>query len=239
MLHVAICEDELRVGTQLEQYLYHQAKAKGIKINIEVFASAEECLAYMKTDKTFHLMFLDIELGEMNGIELADWVRNELKNDDMQIVYISAKESYAMELFDSHPLNFLVKPIKEEKIGKVLDKTLKILGNEPKKFVYKKGAQQRIELLKDILYFEVKNREIVICTEKNKDVFYGTLKDVSEKLNGSNFFLCHRSFLVNYDKVKIFQPASLIMENNDVLPISQSQRKMVKELQLRLEMGDL
>lgn len=239
MLQVAICEDELQVGMQLEEYLYHQAKVKGIKIDIDVFSSAEECLAYMKTDKIFHLMFLDIELGEMNGIELANWVRCELKNDDMQIVYISAKESYAMELFESHPLNFLVKPIKEEKIEKVLDKTLKILGNESKKFIYKKGVEQRTALLKNILYFEVKNREILICTEENKDIFYGTLKDISEKLRGSNFFLCHRSFLVNYDKVKIFQPTALIMENNDIIPISQSQRKMVKELQLRLEVGEL
>ena len=46
----------------------------------------------------------------MSGIELAERIRNELHNDYMQIVYVSSKQSYAMELFESHPLHFLVKP---------------------------------------------------------------------------------------------------------------------------------
>lgn len=210
MLYIAICEDELAIGSRLEELIYKQAEIKNVQIDIEVFLTAEECLAYIKQNHFFDLLFLDIELRNMNGIELADLIRNDLRDDYMQIVYISAKESYAMKLFETQPLNFLVKPISEEKLAKVFSKAIKILDNKEKMFCYKKGhVQKRV------------------------------LKNIYEELKIYNFFLCHKSFLINYEKVKIFESNRLIMENEDMLPISQAQRKTVKEFQLEMEIRNL
>ena len=81
--------------------LRRQAEAENVSIQTEVFTSAEQCLKYIREKNVVDLLFLDIELGGMSGIELAEIIRNELRNDYMQIVYVSSKQSYAMELFES------------------------------------------------------------------------------------------------------------------------------------------
>lgn len=239
MLNIAICDDELSVGSYLEDVILRQTQKTGVETEIEIFSTAEECLKFIKEEHSFDLLFLDIELGKMNGIELASTVREDLENDYMQIVYVSGKESYAMELFETQPLNFLVKPIDEEKVSKVLEKAIKILKKDEKVFCYKKGHKQKKELFKDILYFEVKNREIMICTRNQKDTFYGTMKNLVEELEKSDFFICHKSFLVHYKKVKMFEKNQLIMENGDIIPISRGHRERVKKIQLEWEARDL
>ena len=76
----------------------------------------------------YDIIFLDIMLPQMDGVELGSYIRN-VKNDNYtQIVYISSETSYAMELFEVRPLNFLIKPLDEKKIQKVLELFLKLNG---------------------------------------------------------------------------------------------------------------
>lgn len=235
MINIAVCEDDVFLGGQIETMLYKQAAKTGVSIHTEVLTSAEQCLKYIKEEHMVDLLFLDIELGAMSGIELAAVIRNELHNDYMQIVYVSSKQSYAMELFESHPLHFLVKPLDEEKLGKVFYKAINLIEKSEETFCYKKGHTYKKVFLSEILYFEADNREVILHTGSGKDIFYGTLKNICPDLLKKGFFLCHKSFLVQYDKVKIFETNQLVMLNGDVIPISQSRRKEVKELQLERE----
>lgn len=234
-MNIAVCEDDLFLGGQIETMLYGLAASEGVRIQTEVFASAEKCLKYIREENMVDLLFLDIELGRMSGIELAEIIRNELHNDYMQIVYVSSKQSYAMELFESHPLHFLVKPLDEEKLAKVFRKAVKLIGKSEETFQYKKGHAHKKVFLSEIVYFEANNREIVMHTDTQTEVFYGSLKNIYPELQKHGFFFCHKSFLVHYQKVKIFETNQLVMRNGDIIPISQGQRKAVKELQLERE----
>ena len=197
MINIAVCEDDVFLGGQIETMLYRQAETEGVEIQTEVFTSAENCLKYLKEECMVDLLFLDIELGKMSGIELAERIRNELHNDYRQI-----------------------------------DKS-------EETFQYKKGHSHKKVLLSEIIYFEASNREIIMHTNTENEIFYGTLKNIYPKLQKQGFFFCHKSFLVHYDKVKIFETNQLVMQNGDMIPISQSQRKAVKELQLERELRDL
>lgn len=239
MISIAICEDDVFLVGQMETMLYRQAESEGVAIQTEVFTSAEKCLKYIREECMVDLLFLDIELGKMSGIELAERIRNELHNDYMQIVYVSSKQSYAMELFESHPLHFLVKPLDEGKLKRVFHKAVKLIDKSEETFQYKKGYSHKKVFLSEIIYFEASNREIIMHTNTENEIFYGTLKNIYQKLQKQGFFFCHKSFLVHYDKVKIFETNQLIMQNGDIIPISQGQRKMVKELQLERELRDL
>ena len=72
------------------------------------------------------MLFLDIELPKMNGVAVGQYIRETLKNETIQIAYISSKQEYAMELFEMRPINFLVKPLYEKKIENVIDKFLQL-----------------------------------------------------------------------------------------------------------------
>lgn len=239
MINIAVCEDDMFLGGQIETMLYRQAENACVAIQTEVLTSAEQCLKYIREEKMVDLLFLDIELGTMNGIELAAIIRNELHNDYMQIVYVSSKQSYAMELFESHPLHFLVKPLDEEKLAKVFLKAVKLIDKSEETFRYKKGHTNKKVFLSEIIYFEASNREVIMHTDSGTDIFYGKLKGIYPELQKHGFFFCHKSFLVHYDKVRIFETTQLTMHNGDVIPISQGQRKAVKELQLERERNSL
>ena len=164
MINIAVCEDDVFLGGQIETMLYRQAETEGVEIQTEVFTSAENCLKYLKEECMVDLLFLDIELGKMSGIELAERIRNELHNDYMQIVFVSSKQSYAMELFESHPLHFLVKPLDEEKLTRVFRKAVKLIDKSEETFQYKKGHSHEKVVLSEIIYFEASNREIIMHT---------------------------------------------------------------------------
>ena len=106
MYRIAICDDEEIVCSQFEQVLEPYIWEK--KIDLDVFYSGEELIEVLAEGQHFDLIFLDIELCMMNGVEVGKYIRNKLGNENVQIVYISAKRQYAMELFETRPMNFLV-----------------------------------------------------------------------------------------------------------------------------------
>ena len=177
----------------------------------------------------FNIIFLDIELREINGVEVGKKIREEFNDELTQIVYISAKDSYAMDLFDIRPLNFLVKPLKTEKIESVLKTAKKILGTSNQYYEYKIGNVNFNVLLNDILYFESSGRKVKIILKDDVNEYYGKLSEVEEKLKNSDFFFIHKSYLINYNHVIEYTYEYVKMSNNEILGISQNNRKAVRE----------
>ena len=87
------------------------------------------------------ILYLDIELFEVSGIDAGIFIRKQMENHTMQIIYISGKQSYAQQLFKVQPMDFLVKPIEEEKIEETLALALKIVGRNTKRFEFQLGKE--------------------------------------------------------------------------------------------------
>ncbi len=126
MLHVAICDDDYIICTQNENILNNLSKILGEKMEIDIFYSGESLCHFLSVGDYFDIIFLEIELQIINGVEVGKKIREEMHNENTQIVYISGKDSYAMELFETRPLNFLIKPLQEKKIEKVMKKVVEL-----------------------------------------------------------------------------------------------------------------
>lgn len=238
MLKIGICDDETVVCSEIENIVLGYGKSVAGKIETEVFYSGEELYNYIKGGNYFDLLFLDIELHKLNGIELGKKIREEMKNEITQIVYISSKENYAMELFDVRPLNFLIKPVKDKEIIQMINKTMELLNRLDYYFTYKQGHNTFRKSIKDIIYFESDNRQVKMVTSADEITFYGTLPEIYSQLCPYKFFSIHKSYLVNYYHVAEFHYDKLIMSNSHILPISQSRRRNVRKLQLKYERGE-
>ncbi len=129
MFRVAICDDEKTICSQIEKVILDYQKDCAEEIDVLTFSSGEELHKIIKDGQAFDLIFLDIELDKLNGIEVGKIIREELNDNITQIVYISANKDYAMELFENRPLNFLVKPICCEKIIKNLNVAINLHKN--------------------------------------------------------------------------------------------------------------
>lgn len=235
MLKISICDDDKSVCAELEKIINKIGQTIDVDIDVDIFYSGETLLNYLINNKYYYdLIFLDIELNLMNGVDVGKKIREELFDINLQIVYISAKESYAMQLFKIRPLDFIIKPITFEKISYIINLALKLFYKNNKLFNYKNGAETFKVPINDIIYFESNYRKVNIITKTEINSFYSNLDSVYENVKQFSFLNIHKSYLVNYDHVIKFEYDKLTMINNKILPISQSRRKEIRAMQLRL-----
>lgn len=233
MIRVAVCDDEQAICTQIERMVEKFAQRQAVAMDVEPFLSGTELCRYIETEHPFDIIFLDIEMDGINGVEVGKYIRETRKDQMAQIIYISGQTKYCMELFDIRPMNFLEKPLDEEKINRLLKLALELYPGAEQVFRYRVGHADHKEPIKNILYFESGNRMVRMVTRSGEATFYSTLTEVFAQLTKSNFIQIHKSYLVNYSHVIEFGAKEVKMSNQQVLPISQKHRKAVREKQLQ------
>lgn len=232
MLKFAVCDDDIIFCEALENYVHEYGTERSVEIETEIYYSGE-CLLYDLHTTYYDLLFLDITLGGVNGVEIGRRLREDLHNNSTQIIFISADNRCAMELFRIRPFNFLLKPVKKKELFQDLDLVVELADRNATAFTYSVGRIVKRCKYQDIMYFERAGRRTEIVYRGCREGFYASLKDLSKKLAGGHFFFCHESLLVNFDNIKEFFPDKLVMVNEDVLEISQSKRGEVRELKKR------
>ncbi len=235
MFRIAICDDEQVICSQIENIITNYAAENNEKIDTQVFYTGEELNRFLESGQNFDLIFLDIELKLINGIEVGKKIREELDNQILQIVYISGKDNYLRDMFEVRPMHFLQKPIDDEDIIKDVRLAIKLMEKIGGVFIYKKGHEIYRKPIKNILYFESSNREVKMVTNDGEEVFYGKLDDVYDQVGKHHFMYIHKSYIVNYFYVTKFRYEEVTMSNDEILPISQARRKATRELQVKYE----
>ena len=90
MIRIAICDDETGTCTEIETMILHFAKSHALSIETEVFYSGEAFCRSLRERCLFDLVFLDIQLLQMDGVQVGKQVREQLGNEKISIVFISA-----------------------------------------------------------------------------------------------------------------------------------------------------
>lgn len=135
MLELAICDDDIILCNWLEQKLLHYGKANDCQISVEIYYSAEQLLNRLE-EESYDMLFLDICLEHENGIDIGTEIRKKNYGKELRITYISTYQEYAMKLFRIHPFDFLVKPIREEELFRVIGELRELLKERKKIFEY-------------------------------------------------------------------------------------------------------
>lgn len=227
IMKAIICDDEKSTCSELETLLLKYAEEKKIRLTVEVCYSGEELLKDMEKED-IDILFLDIELPGENGVSVGEYIRNVMENENLFLIYISSKESYALQLFHNRPFVFLVKPIKQENIFQVLDQIYRIAGKSNFIFEFQNQKNCCRIFYKDILYFRSEGRKIIIIMKDDEKAFYGKLTEVEKKIPENLFLRIHKSYLVNRIYVKEFTYESIKMINGEVLNISKTNRTEVR-----------
>ncbi len=201
------------------------------------FSTAVEAIYFLKQHENVELIFLDIEMPEMSGIEFL----NTLKNPP-QIIIISAKGKYALNAFEYDVTDYLLKPVAYARFYKAVDKAL----NRPNKgnvstigkdeiFIKKNSSLVRLKY-DDILWVEALENYVIFNTYSDKYTIHFTMKAIEQKLPGTKFARVHRSFIVNTNSIREIDDNAIIMktsEGNKSIPIGKSYRdKLMDDLNL-------
>lgn len=229
MINIAICDDDKNTCSFIEDIILKLIKSLEKKVKIKLFYSGETLCRELLDGSYYDIIFLDIELQTTNGVEVGHRIRDMMHNETTQIIYISGKDSYAMDLFDVRPFDFLIKPILTEKIEKVLRKFLRITSLKTRFFEYKKGQTKRKIQVKEIRYFESSGKKINIYINNGIIQYYGKLSAVKQQLIGQDFLFIHKSYLVNLLHVIEYRYDHLKMSDKKLLPISRQHKKIVQD----------
>lgn len=186
--------------------------------------SAIEANNILKADQDVDIIFLDIEMPEMNGIE---FLKNLPNHADYHVILTTGKEAYALEAFEYFVVDYLVKPIQYSRFVKAVDKVIKLMGENAGKadheFLFVRSNHKIFKIPpKDIEYIEALSDYILIHTIDKKYVVHATMRSIEEKLKPFKIFArIHRSYIVNLERMESIQELSLFI-GGKTIPIGRS-----------------
>lgn len=234
MLQIAICENEEQYADQLEKYLRIWALNAAVNVRIKKYTSGEMLLSGMKKDGMFDLIFMDIEMEGMSGLETAAKIR---ETDYLTaLIFVSQYEDYYREAYHVHPFHFLGKPVNLEELEETMDAYMKMKNQDMETFSFTIRKAQYNLRLNDIIYFYSEYRQVTAVCNDQKYSFYSKLSEVQRELEGkSSYFLrIHQSYLVNTRYVKEYHYNNVVMHNGEILCVSRENRKRMSEIHMLL-----
>lgn len=210
---------------------------------INIYNNAVEAINALKNcQEPIHLIFLDVEMPDMTGIEFL----NSLKEVTSQIIIVSAKEKYAITAFEYDVTDYLLKPISYARFYKAVDKVYKRIDDiisikrpyaqsedSDEIFIKKNSALVRLKY-DDILYIEALENYVIVNTYTEKFTIHFTMKSIEDKLPIKKFKRVHRSFIVNINRIKGIEDNAIIIKLEDgtkLIPVGKSYKeKLLSEI---------
>lgn len=216
MLHIAICDDDLILSKTLYQFILETYR--DIDLFIDQYHTGEEFLnKIVSSNKNYDLLLLDIEMEKLSGIEVA----KELKKlaPKTYIVFITSHDEFATVGYEVSAFRYLVKPIKKPKLIEAIEAVKTELLSQKSITVHNRDGEYVI-LIRDILYLEAQNQDILIYTIEQQLLHRGNLNDYEQQLSKDQFYRIHRSYLVNMRFVKSYTKVDVTLSGGIILPLS-------------------
>lgn len=225
MIRIAICEDENDQQELLEGYINQAFKSLSLQYKLDIFSSGEELLENYSKD--FDIVLLDIQLGEINGMDTSRKIR--LLDNKVEIIFITSLIEYALEGYEVRAYRYLLKPIKYENLKDNIINCIKEVEIKNKYIIVKEHGNQIKLDINEITYIEVQKENITIHTLIKTYKIKGTMSNFEKDIDCSRFFRCHKSFLVNLAHVKSIKQYVAILETSEEVPVSRYRFKETKE----------
>jgi DNA-binding LytR/AlgR family response regulator len=205
------------------------------------FTSAVEAVNFLRNNpETVDLIFLDIEMPEMTGLDMLDSLRNA-----PQVIIISSKEKYALNAFEYDVADYLLKPVNYARFYKAIDKVtnrgtrhkIESMGRE-EIFIKKNSTLVRLKY-DDILWIEALENYVIFNTYADKYTIHFTMKAIEQKLPNQKFTRVHRSYIVNTSSINFIEDNAIIIKTEDghkSIPIGKSYKdKLMGDINLMIK----
>ncbi len=221
-IHAVVVEDEHLSRHRLCRLIREDGRIKliGEYENAEELFSSDEL-------NTADILFLDINLPGMNGIDLAKKL-----NEKQLVIYTTAYPQYAVDAFSVNASDYLVKPISQEDVSKSIKRALSILKlnffydkNKNPKYIFIKHGLNNIKIYhQDIYCIKSDNNHVKIHTHEHEYLIKTSLQSLEETFNGDDFMRTHRTCIVNINKIHKIIPSGstkvAVLDNQTIAPLS-------------------
>ncbi len=219
MYEIAICDDDSAFAQELEEMLSELFLARGVNCRVSRFSDPSQLMNALERGANCDLLFQDILFGEERGLRFARLVRE--RKWDLDLVFVTSSEEYAVAGYDVRPLHYLLKPIRREQLEEAVDRFLE--RRTPCTLCLTTPTSTVRLPISEILYFEIYNHTVVIHLRDGGDRSWRcTLHDLESMLPPEQFVRIHRSFLVNLEHIAEIERDRVRLTSGDYVPISKN-----------------
>lgn len=229
MLKIAICDDEKSV----QENLLQQSRAIFAKLDIQaetkVFSSGLSLLdAYEHEGRPFDLIFLDIRMDDMDGMETAKKIRS--LDEEVLIIFITSSAEYVFQGYEVKAFRYIMKSELSYSFERIFKEALRhLMQTDEQIYTFQFGTETIRLPIADILYCESRKRILIIHTERQEYKTYEKMDNAEASLSKNEFVRCHQSYLVNVKHIRELNKNEIILFNENRIPISKRYQKAVSD----------
>lgn len=231
MLHIAIVDDEIREQCLLEGHIQRYFEDYPEKPKLSFYQLGEDAV---ENNAQFDIMFLDIAMKYMDGVQAARRIRQG--NPRVILVFVTNLHQRALEGYGVDALDFLVKPVPYRSFSVTMDRALERLESfrEKRLEIRALDGLQFVDL-NSIVYAETEEKRIRIHTLREEILSRESLQSLEDRLAGGSFFRCHKAYLVNLNFVDAVS-GDQVMVAGRPLSLSKYKKKQFLE-KMTIHMG--
>ena len=227
-MKIAVIEDEKSHRDLLVSYLESWGGKKGKSLAIRPFGSPESFLFAYEEERDFDLLFLDIQMEGMDGMELARKIRE--RDRDIVIVFTTGISDYLEEGYEVEALYYLIKPLSAEKVEKCMEKAAARRRQE--RFVTLHTADETMKIGEEsINYVEARGRGCCIgrVRQSGELEVRESLGELEQMLEAGEFMKCHRSYLCRIGNIHHIGKEEVFFDDGSSAPVSRRLCQQVKQ----------
>lgn len=227
-LNIAICDDDEAAIEYLKSCITHFYFAFDVEVSISTFTSGRAFLDSYTEKGQYQLIFMDVEMPELNGLDTASILRSTIDRYAL-LVFVSNYPEYMQKSFTVRAFYYLTKPYTSEDVEEVLKNAINEI--EQSHTIYSIVSTTEGEMtiyIQDLLYIEVENSDTqtLLFHLTNRTISVrGTLAYWQETLASQHFYKCYRSILLNLKHVHYFEDKFVVLDNQERIPLSRNARR--------------
>ncbi len=225
-LQIAICDDDLDQIEYLSLAVHGWAHTAGRPCTVRSFSSAEAFLFACGQTQAFDILLLDIEMGELSGMDLAKHIRGA--GNRAEIIFVTSHFEFAGEGYEVDALHYLTKPVAQKKLSEVMDKAAARLSLMPPGVVINSEGETVKLYEPDILYVEAFLHYLCIYTQEKEYRVKESLSSFEARLS-RDFFRIHRSYLVSLRHVTKISRSCVSIDGKTELPLARGKYDAVNQ----------
>ncbi|MGL4738458.1 MAG: LytR/AlgR family response regulator transcription factor [Cellulosilyticaceae bacterium] len=225
MIHFVICEDEVAQRELLRDYIQKMMLAREEGSKILAYESGEQLLNHYPSQAD--VIFLDIQMGQMSGIETAKAIRKF--DEEVALIFVTGDPGFMQKGYEVDARRYLLKPISYEEFEKQVTPCIQKISEKRSHYIWIKSEYNDYKILvSQIKYAEKVGRKLILHTESRIYETCMSMKELEERLGEDYFMRCHKSFFVNLMKVEGIEKDRILL-GGEWIPVGRLLMKTLKK----------